>query len=107
MFISTETIYMKISSHQAQLQTVKGKKTLYMINSNQVAETSSEGQLAQLGFHISCCLRNMDSYCYGLVKGVSFRAKVCFYRNKINAMSIPNRNPEIHDKIILKMLSRI
>ena len=49
----------------------------------------------------------MDSYCYGLVKGVAFRAKVCFYRNKINAMSIPNRNPEIHDKIILKMLSRI
>ena len=39
---------MKISSHQAQLQTVMGKKTLYMINSNQVAETSSEGQIGSI-----------------------------------------------------------
>ena len=27
-----------------------------------------KGRLAQLGFCISCCLRNMNSYCYGLVK---------------------------------------
>ena len=48
MFISKETIYMKISSCQAQLQTVMGKKTLYMINSNQMAETSSKGQIGSV-----------------------------------------------------------
>ena len=66
-----------------------------------------KGRLAQLGFCISCCPRNMNSYCYGLVKWVVFIAKGCFYRNKINAMSILNRNPEIHYKIILKMFSGI
>ena len=48
MFISTETIYMKISSHQVQLQIVIGKKTMYMINSNQMAETSSKGQIGSI-----------------------------------------------------------